>query len=149
MTRSLSRSDDISSGISEKSNKVLGVPWNFVIDKISVSGISMSQSLSSVTKRDVVSAAAKIFDPFGLLLPVTIKLKLFIQNLWKEKISWDQSLTQNKLLEWNKLINDVSNLKPFCIDRKLYNFVSPDFHIFADSSMNALGAVAYLVEKTM
>ena len=107
----------------------------------------MSQSLSSVTKRDVVSAAAKIFDPFGLLLPVTIKLKLFIQNLWKEKISWDQSLTQNKLLEWNNLINDVSNLKTFFINRKLYNFVSPDLHIFADSSMNALGAVTYLVEN--
>ena len=39
VTRSVSRSDDISSGISGNSNKVLGVPWNFVIDKISVSGI--------------------------------------------------------------------------------------------------------------
>ena len=65
----------------------------------------------------------------------------------KEKISWDQSLTQNKLLEWNNLINDVSNLKTFCTNRKLCNFVSPDLHIFADSSMNALGAVAYFVEN--
>ena len=42
VTRSLSRSDDISSGISGNSKKVLGVPWNFVIDKVSVSGTSMS-----------------------------------------------------------------------------------------------------------
>ena len=47
----------------------------------------------------VVSALAKIFDPLGWLLPMTIRGKILIHDLWKEKIGWDQVLT--KMLKIN------------------------------------------------
>ena len=35
---------------------------------------------------------AKIFDPLGLLTPVTFSGKVFLQELWREGVSWDEPL---------------------------------------------------------
>jgi hypothetical protein len=48
-----------------------------------------------LTKRKVVSQAAKLFDPLGLVNPIVISAKIFIQNLWKRKIDWDQVLPED------------------------------------------------------
>ena len=40
-------------------------------------------SSAKVTKRYVLSESSKIFDPIGLLLPVTVKARIFMQDLWR------------------------------------------------------------------
>ncbi len=39
--------------------------------------------------RNVLSLIAKVFDPLGLLAPVTITGKLIVQEIWKEERGWD------------------------------------------------------------
>lgn len=49
------------------------------------------------TKRDVVSETAKLFDLLGLICPVVIHTKIFMQELWHLKIDWKEYLTFNTL----------------------------------------------------
>lgn len=43
---------------------------------------------------------AAIYNPFGLLSPVILPFKLFLQSLWRLKYGWDQKLQLNTHTEW-------------------------------------------------
>jgi len=40
---------------------------------------------SKPTKRNILSDISRLFDPLGLVNPVTASAKIIIQELWKEK----------------------------------------------------------------
>ena len=43
----------------------------------------------SVTKRVLVSDIARTFDVLGWFSPAIVKMKIPLQGLWEEKVSWD------------------------------------------------------------
>jgi len=47
---------------------------------------------TSATKRGVLSLIARLFDPLGLLSPVTFRAKHIMQKIWRAQISWDDPL---------------------------------------------------------
>ena len=55
------------------------------------------------TKQEVLHCIAKIFDPLGLLAPVSLGGKLFLQKLWKINQSWDEPLSRDLSTEWNHI----------------------------------------------
>jgi len=73
---------------------VLGLQWNTHTDVLSLSTKSLLPAATSlVTKRDVLNESSKVYDPLGLLSPVTIKAKIFMQKLWQLNVEWDEPLT--------------------------------------------------------
>ena len=64
--------------------KTLGIVWNTSSDKFCVSTkpTLFQTQRTPITKRQVSSIIASIFDPIGLISPVTIKYKMFLQTLW-------------------------------------------------------------------
>ena len=62
--------------------KVLGMYWNTESDMLYVSPNLDTTFPPTMTKRDVLKWSSSIFDPLGLLSPVTISAKLFPQQLW-------------------------------------------------------------------
>ena len=46
-------------------------------------------STSVLTRRQVLSDIAKIFDPLGLLSPCLVKLKICMQDIWRTHLGWD------------------------------------------------------------
>lgn len=52
------------------------------------------------TKRSVFSLISKLFDPLGLLAPVTIRAKILMQKLWELKLQWDDPLPEDKVTVW-------------------------------------------------
>ncbi|XP_066585448.1 uncharacterized protein [Prorops nasuta] len=63
----------------------LGVFWNATSDEFSYA-VQKSDMSSKITKRNILSSVAKIFDPLGLLGPVIFMAKLIVQECWKDKI---------------------------------------------------------------
>ena len=42
----------------------------------------------------VLSAVYRIYDPHGLLTPVTSKLKILLREVIRSKVGWDEVLSQ-------------------------------------------------------
>ena len=89
----------------EEASKVLGVQWRHKKDQLTfnLEGMGKRKDKEIPTKRDVVAEAARVFDPLGVLSPITILWKIFFQTICAEGLDWDQPLTEKPLLEWKKL----------------------------------------------
>lgn len=69
------------------------------------------------TKRVIVSFMGKIYDPLGLLSPIVVQLKIFIQELCEMRLGWDQQLTGQHLEKWHHLSSSLCESRPFLIPR--------------------------------
>ena len=49
-----------------------------------------------------------IFDSFGLILPVTISTKLVLQQLWQERISWNNTLNDDRYTRWIEIADTIA-----------------------------------------
>jgi len=68
--------------------KTLALAWDPVFDQLLFS-FSVLQSTSSPCRRSALSAIARFNDALELVGPVITKSKIFLQQLCKEKLSWD------------------------------------------------------------
>ena len=75
---------------------LLGLHWNTSSDKVSFIPKRIDSTAdSAITKRKVLQCSSRIFDPLGVLSPVTIRAKLFMQQLWQKNVGWDEPLEQS------------------------------------------------------
>jgi len=121
----------------------LGLSWNLYEDAFEFS--FSHTSYETITKRQVLSAIAKLFDPLGLISPIIIKAKILMQELWTLKLGWDTPLPPTIITKWvtfTENLQDLSNLKfPRWIGFKAGHIV--EIHGFSDASPQAIAAVAY------
>ena len=127
--------------------KVLGVKWDTQTDLISVNTEVFSSDNEKLTKRSIVQNVSKIFDPFGFLLPLQVKSKLLIQDIWKAGFAWDENLPADILDTWRKFKEDFSTFS-FKIERPICSNNPLTLHVFSDSSSRCFGAVAYVTDCT-
>lgn len=141
--------NDLSAGILQigenEANKTLGILWNANSDTIEYSLSNMNDS-QILTKRSVLSHISQIYDPLGLLGPIIISAKLLMQDMWKEKISWDSNLTKCLSDRWLQFKGDLQNLNSIKIPRQVIstNHLTIEFHGFADASEKAYGCCIYV-----
>ena len=64
-----------------------------------IKGVTKSVAL---IKRELLSFISSIYDPVGLMAPVTLEPKLIIQDLWRRQIDWDVELPDDLKLRWTK-----------------------------------------------
>jgi len=63
--------------------KVLGLWWDTKSDTICTPpNPDITMFTFTATKREILKWTSSIFDPLGLITPVTITAKLFLQQLW-------------------------------------------------------------------
>ncbi|XP_045450491.1 uncharacterized protein LOC123659288 [Melitaea cinxia] len=88
----------------------------------------------------------KIFDPLGLLSASIIKSKIFLQQLWSNKIDWDQPLPSDEASKWTSFIQNLAQLSSIVIPRHVlkYTDCDIDLHCFVDASQHTYGATVYL-----
>ncbi|XP_044575257.1 uncharacterized protein LOC123259057 [Cotesia glomerata] len=65
--------------ISDASVKVLGMYWNSNTDALQFKYTLPPETPK--TKRTILSEIAKLYDPLGLLAPIVVKVKIFMQDL--------------------------------------------------------------------
>ncbi|KAL7079953.1 hypothetical protein ACQ4LE_000847 [Meloidogyne hapla] len=128
------------------SQKFLGVNWNTDSDYLSFNLIKPQDNI--LNKRSVLAFIASHYDPLGLISPIILPLKLFMQTLWQQKLNWDQKLPETTQTEWNNLLKRWDNDDVVRIPRKYFSFNSSnlqhEIHCFSDASSYAMCAAVFL-----
>ena len=103
------------------------------------------------TKRGVLNFLCLIFDPLGFLNPCLLGIKLLIQDLWRKKLNWDDSLPSNLQKKWKYIQENFSYVYKNEVPG-FYSFSSlkgtTELHLFFDSSSHAFGRVVYFQNIT-
>ena len=82
-------------------SKLLGVKWNKVEDTIAVQFPVVNTS-NAISKREVLAKVAKVYDPLGLVSPVTLQGKQIYREACDCKAAWDAPIPENPRLRWLK-----------------------------------------------
>ena len=78
---------------------ILTLLWNPEVDEMSFVQRTIPET-ETTTKRSILKQTSRIYDPLGLLSPVTVWAKLLVQDLWKQKYDWDTSLPEDIVDTW-------------------------------------------------
>ncbi|XP_051169415.1 uncharacterized protein LOC127286855 [Leptopilina boulardi] len=126
--------------------KVLGLSWCTQDDCFKFTTQISTQSMERITKRSILSEVAQLFDPLGFLSPFTIRAKILLQELWLEKIGWDELISELLIKKWLKFKREFSQLSTISIPRWLYLTSSStvELHGFSDASQFAMSAVIFI-----
>jgi len=124
--------------------KTLGMSWRPQLDEFCFR-FDLPKT-NAMTKRNILSIIARLYDILGLLGPVVIRCKTFVQELWMTHLDWDKILPQQLIDRWQSIYPDLHNLNQIAIPR--YVRFSPkhdcEIHEFADASQRAYGCCIYL-----
>ena len=135
---------------SDEMKKVLGVLWDTLSDELRYSFSKLGESMHEFpkTKRGLLGVIAKIYDPLGLVSPVTVRMKASFQTLCLNKAGWDEPLDEELVLMWDAFCSQMSSSKsisfPKCYLRSSDEIVSVQLHTFSDASDLAYAAISYL-----
>ncbi|XP_068742363.1 uncharacterized protein [Montipora capricornis] len=71
--------------------KVRGIGWDTESDMFSLNLASPIETNNGcpITKRSILAATSKLYDPLGILSPVIILCKIIFQSVRKSKMGWD------------------------------------------------------------
>jgi hypothetical protein len=69
------------------------------------------------TKHSILSETLKVFDPLGLVNPLTVQGKLHVRDLWALKLEWDERVSAELQKKWMKLCSDLRQLSEVAFPR--------------------------------
>ena len=105
----------------ENCKRVLGIEWDskrdkfiFRFDDFLKKGREME-----LTKRNILSLSASVYDPLEVVSPITARVKTIFQLICKEKSSWDVKVSLLISKIWFEFLDALDNLKILEIDRFL------------------------------
>ena len=105
-----------------KGHKVLGLEWDcdkdtlrFELEKLSQTAVKLHP-----TKRNILSTLAGLFDPLGIISPITVSMKALFQELCVEKLGWDDELNEGHKERWDSWVKDLVKTKVITFNRCLY-----------------------------
>lgn len=135
--------------LNDTATSVLGLKWLPSSDCFTFEVRNIWAENTKPTKRNILAAIARIYDPCGFLAPVIIVAKTFMQELWKRKLDWDQDLSadhQELVTRWNKYFKGLQALNNIKIPRWYSSTMSSTISLYgyADASELGYGAVLYV-----
>lgn len=102
----------------KESIKTLGLLWLPKTDHLCVK--VKVETVDVITKRTISFDLARLFDPLGLLAPIVVRAKIFIQHLWQMKLTWDESLPEDLSSKWSDFREGLISLNNLQITRHIF-----------------------------
>ncbi|XP_054722042.1 uncharacterized protein LOC129231704 [Uloborus diversus] len=144
LLRDISEGAETYSFTEDSETKTLGILWNHKCDEFAFK-VAL-ENLDIYTKRAVLSNIARIYDPLGLIGPIIVKAKIFVQKLWLLHIGWDEPLPDQESKEWKSSVQSLSAIHCIKVKRCILieDAVDVQLNGFADASENGYGAAIYV-----
>ncbi|XP_074641192.1 uncharacterized protein LOC141898938 [Tubulanus polymorphus] len=127
--------------------RALGVHWNIENDTY---GFRITSKHQPNTRRGILSTVSTVYDPLGIAAPYVLPVKILLQDLCREKLSWDEEIPEKYLKVWEKWQEGLPGLEELAISRCFKpqwfhgSSKSCQLHHFADASDVGYGTVSYL-----
>ncbi|GBM03008.1 hypothetical protein AVEN_14522-1 [Araneus ventricosus] len=138
--------DAVEAPAHEGNVSLLGLEWNTEYDILKCAHKDVFDVIP-VTKRSILSSANQLFDPLGMLSPVTLRFKILMQDCWRAKLSWDAELPDELAKKFLKLKRDLTYVNKLEIPRRLSinSKVGSNLslHVFCDASQLAYACCIY------
>lgn len=99
--------------------KVLGVVWDRCCDELKFSADHLLDIITDMkdSKRSILRASARLYDPLGFLAPYTLRVKLVFQELWKAKLDWDARIPDDLEKQWHAWRAELPDLRVLSVKR--------------------------------
>ena len=127
-------------------SKALGLIWNVREDFFSFN--IHADCTMIYTKDKMLSRVASVFDPLGLVSPVTITGMLLFQEATRLRLGWRDELPDMLNRKWTAWLASLENLPhikvPRCVKPEQYDDANTELHIFSDASEHAYGCCIYM-----
>ena len=127
-----------------KEVKVLGHFWNPQLDLFSFN--NNFKIKNKYSRRAVLATGNQIIDTYGLLLPIEMRYRVFLQKLWtgQEKLGWDTIFKKKQLRdEWEVIKPDLQQALTVKFPRSMETYESVEqgcfchpCHPFLSSKIN-------------
>lgn len=135
----------------EQEEKTLGLIWQPSTDELSFN-LKLTRlpdnllSKEAPTKREALKIVMSLYDPLGLVSPVTVRAKQILQEAWRLGTDWDEQLNEELAKQWTAWIRQLEKLKLVNIPRCYPGYSqahSLQLHVFCDASEAAYSAAVY------
>ena len=123
--------------------RALGVFWDVKCDSF---GYKAKEMKGPMTKRGILSMLSSIYDPLGLASPFILRARRIVQDLFRDKLGWDDHISDEYIGRWEAWVSDLMEMTkvriPRCIQPR--EALRSQLHHFCDASELAYGAASYL-----
>ena len=126
--------------------RALGIQWCIESD---VFQYKIALKNHSCTRRGMLSMISSIYDPLGFLAPVLLEGKRLLQMLCRDKIDWDDPVSDHVRSRWEKWISELLHVGSLSVPRcykpaNFGNVTNVQLHHFSDASNKGYGQCSYL-----
>ncbi|XP_068739558.1 uncharacterized protein [Montipora capricornis] len=131
----------------EKFSSFLGHKWDKSEDTISFAKQDIETVNKGLTKRNCLAFVAQLWDPMGFVSPVSIQMRIALQEPWSMGCSWDELLPDDLQWKWMKNVQVLNDLLKYETNRKRKPDDAdgmPKIHGFCDAGEEAYGSVIFL-----
>lgn len=130
--------------------KTLGIAWQATTDEFVFNSLNINTK-TVWTKRKVLSAIAKLFDPLGWITPCIVRAKVLMQDIWRlpNGVTWDSELPNHIVEQWNGMVDELVAPIPTKVPRWLrFSSKLSKFTYFAMLQIKLTAAVCMCVSYT-
>ena len=133
-------------GVKSGQSALLGLSWDKKDDVIK---IEIPSGIAQATKRGILGKIAKIYDPLGLIAPVTLQGKFLYRDCCDAKLPWDNKLPNELEVRWstweNNLPDHVRTPRTLAKHQEAINEI--ELHTFGDASGKGVAATVIAVVR--
>ena len=133
-------------GTAPTETKMLGLSWNKTKDTLEVR-FKACKSAKEMTKREMLRAMAKVFDPIGLVSPIMLNAKRLCRETCEMKHTWDGPLQKEIECQWiiwlRSLPGEITIPRSItCVHEKVIGIT---LHGFGDANKKGCSIAIYAV----
>ncbi|XP_037292204.1 uncharacterized protein LOC119188589 [Manduca sexta] len=135
----------------ERTERVLGLIWRPQEDRLAFN-LDLARIPSNLlrreapTKREALKIVMSLFDPLGLVSPITVRAKQLLQEVWRRGTDWDDPIDDELSAAWVNWLTHLKQLSGVTVPRCYPGYSRArklQLHVFTDASESAYATALY------